>query len=69
MLICAVKYLPVQENIYLFKVNNRNSRKRCEICSKITKTHNDVNDDVIKSIHHNFKGSSLIFASNKKNLS
>ena len=23
-------------NIYLFKVNNRNSRKRCEICSKLT---------------------------------
>ena len=23
-------------NIYLFKVNKRNSRKRCEICSKLT---------------------------------
>ena len=23
-------------NICLFKVNNRNSRKRCEICSKLT---------------------------------
>ena len=23
-------------NIYLFKVNNRNTRKRCEICSKST---------------------------------
>ena len=23
-------------NLYLFKVNNRNPRKRCEICSKIT---------------------------------
>ena len=23
-------------NIYLFKDNNRNSRKRCEICSKLT---------------------------------
>ena len=23
-------------NIYLFKVNNRNSRKSCEICSKLT---------------------------------
>ena len=23
-------------NIYLFKVNNRNGRKRCEICSKLT---------------------------------
>ena len=23
-------------NSYLFKVNNRNTRKRCEICSKLT---------------------------------
>ena len=23
-------------NIYLFKVNNRNTRKKCEICSKLT---------------------------------
>ena len=23
-------------NIYLFKVNNRESRKKCEICSKLT---------------------------------
>ena len=23
-------------NIYLFKVNNRNTRKRCETCSKLT---------------------------------
>ena len=23
-------------NIYLFKVNNRNTRKRCEICSRLT---------------------------------
>ena len=23
-------------NIYLFKVNNRNTRKRCDICSKLT---------------------------------
>ena len=23
-------------NIYLFKVNNKNIRKRCEICSKLT---------------------------------
>ena len=23
-------------NIYLFKMNNRNTRKRCEICSKLT---------------------------------
>ena len=25
-----------QANIYLFKVNNRNGRKSCEICSKST---------------------------------
>ena len=24
-------------NIYLFKVNNRNTRKGCEICSKLIK--------------------------------
>ena len=23
-------------DIYMFKVNNRNNRKRCEICSKLT---------------------------------
>ena len=27
------QFLP---NIYLFKVNNRNTRKRCEICLKLT---------------------------------
>ena len=27
---------PNAANIYLFKVNNRNTRKRCEICSKST---------------------------------
>ena len=26
----------IPANIYLFKVNNRNIRKRCEICSKLT---------------------------------
>ena len=28
------RYYPA--NIYLLKVNNRNSRKKCEICSKLT---------------------------------
>ena len=28
------KHLPA--NIYLFKVNNRSARKRCETCSKLT---------------------------------
>ena len=27
---------PIPANIYLFKVNNRNITKRCEICSKLT---------------------------------
>ena len=27
---------PFRANIYLFKVNNRNTRKGCEICSKLT---------------------------------
>ena len=27
---------PDPANIYLFKVNNRNTRKRCETCSKLT---------------------------------
>ena len=32
-----------QVNIYLFKVKNRNSRKRSQICSKfIMRRHNDV---------------------------
>ena len=26
----------VPANIYLFKVNNKNTRKRCEICSTLT---------------------------------
>ena len=33
------------ESISLFKVNNRNTKKRCEICSKSTKKHqNDISD-------------------------
>ena len=32
-------------NIHFFKVNNRRTRKRCEICSKLTLKHqNDVSD-------------------------
>ena len=30
------KVLNIPANIYLFKVNNRNTRKRCEIGSKLT---------------------------------
>ena len=34
-------------NIHFFKVNNRRTRKRCEICSKLTLKHqNDVSDVV-----------------------
>ena len=31
-----LKLLAKPANIYLFKVNNRNTRKRCKICSKLT---------------------------------
>ena len=35
----------IPANIYLFKLRNRNARKRCEICSKLTiKQQNEVND-------------------------
>ena len=39
-------------NVYLFKVNNRNTRKRCGICSKLTINHQDNVDDVITSLSH-----------------
>ena len=29
-------FRPIPSYIYLFKVNNRNTRKSCEICSKLT---------------------------------
>ena len=35
----------IPANIYLFEVNNRNTRKRCETCSKLTK--NDVIDVIL----------------------
>ena len=34
-------------NIYLFKVNSRNTRKRCEICSNLTKKHQNNVIDVV----------------------
>ena len=34
ILLCIGKLYPV--NIYLFKSNNENTKKRCEICSKLT---------------------------------
>ena len=48
-----------QVNIYLFKVKNRNSRKRSEICSKfIIRRHNDV---VLFFFFVNFEHISLFF--------
>ena len=32
----SIHTVALPENNYLFKVNNRNIRKRCEICSKLT---------------------------------
>ena len=41
LLIGFVYYLIYPAHIYLFKVNNRNTRKRCEICLKLAiKTQN-----------------------------
>ena len=38
-------------NIYLFKFNNRNPRKNCEICSELSiKTHKCDNDVVLVSV-------------------
>ena len=37
-------------NIYLLKVNNRNTRKKIKICSKLTiKNQNDVNEFLLLS--------------------
>ena len=39
------------EIIYLFKVNNRNTRKKCEICSNLQQRHqNDVMKDILVSL-------------------
>ena len=39
--------------IYLFKVNNRNNSKMCEICLKLTvKTPNNVIDDGISLVNY-----------------
>ena len=46
-------------NIYLFKVNNRNTRKRCEICSKLTIKAPDVFNDKFGDIPQLF----LVFLS------
>ena len=44
-----VKSFPA--NIYLFKVTNRNTRKRCEICSKLTKKTAERRNDVIENCY------------------
>ena len=36
ILLFQARTLNFPANIYSFKVNNRNTRKRCEICSKLT---------------------------------
>ena len=37
-------------NSYLFKVNNRNIRKKCEICSKLTMASCDIIGVVLASL-------------------
>ena len=45
---CFVRNFRLSKNIYSFKVNNRKTWKRCEICSKLKITHqNNVEDDVL----------------------
>ena len=39
----------------MFKVNNRNTRTRCEICSKLTIMTNDANDVVLVVFNVNFE--------------
>ena len=42
---CLIELTHFPDNIYLFKVNNRNIKKNCKIFSKLTKKHQtDVND-------------------------
>ena len=46
ILLTTIRFYPA--NIYLLKVSNRSTRKRCEICSKLTiKTPEDVLDVVL----------------------
>ena len=41
LLLALSRWMPagIPDNIYLLKINNRNIRKRSEICSKLTKSH------------------------------
>ena len=46
----AIHVVSKSANINLLKVNNRNTRQRCEICSKSQERHqNDVIDVVLAS--------------------
>ena len=36
--VMQIDNINISASIYLFKVNNENTRKRCEICSKLTIT-------------------------------
>ena len=42
------------DNIYLFKVNNRNTEKRCKICSKLTKKGN--RNDIVSIVDFELPG-------------
>ena len=52
----------VPANIYLHKVKNRNTKKRCNICSKLTvRDQNDVNDAILASLLASFNIFSTFF--------
>ena len=36
LIACEIHHFNILTNIYLLKVKNRNIRKRCKICSKLT---------------------------------
>ena len=56
------------DGIHLFKVNNKNARAMCEICSVLTiKTQNGIPDGVILSKRETSKGAFLSILQNFKN--
>ena len=42
-----VREKPIPEGNYMFKINNRNTRTRCEICSELTITAPERHDVVM----------------------
>ena len=59
---CSTKNSRDPAKIYLFKFNNKNSRKRCEICSKLTiKTPENVIEVVLLFFCVNFEYISHLF--------